>query len=292
MSVRLLVPLLVLLLPVLAVVASRGRLTVPRRGRLADVASTTGRWRLSGVLVGAVVAVWSAEQGPLGRGLLLAGPLFALCLLVAVVAGELRVRAPQGPTRSADLEVRRVGDYLPRVLSRAVVGATALLVALLALTTALGSPDDLGRAGRSLSRVCSAVSAESRGPWPGSFYALPLAAVVLAGLLVAGLALTRVVTRPRQGEDVALDEALRRSSAAAVTAAVGLLVTVPLVGVGLVAAPGLLQVCAAPAWWTATGWALLAVVPGALLLGLWCAAGLLLPVRREPVRPVPAPVVR
>ena len=71
-------------------------------------------------------------------------------------------------------------------------------------------------------------------------------------------------------------------------AAVGLLVTVPLVGVGLVAAPGLLQICAAPTVWSVIGTLLLAVVPLALALGVWCAAVLAAPGRvrhAEPARP-------
>lgn len=287
MALRLLLPVLVLLVPAVVVLRSRGRVAVPREGRLAEVASTTGRWRLAGCVLGLVVAPATVGQGALGRGLMLAAPLFALCVLLGVVVGELRVRAPQGSTRSADLGVRRVGDYLPRGLGTAVAVATALLAALLAVGTALGSADDLGRAGRALSNACSAVSAQTRGPWPGSFYALPLAVVVLAGLVVAGLALARVVTRPRQGEDVALDDALRRSSASSVTAAVGLLVTVPLAGVGTFAASGLLGICAAPAWWTATGLVLLGAVPFALGLGVLCAALLL-----RPVGLAPAPAVR
>lgn len=277
MALRLLLPLLVPALVVLMVLRGSGRLALPTEGRLVGVASTTARWRYAGCLLGLAAAVAAAKSGALGRGLLLAAPLLVLCVLLGVVAGELRVRAPRGQTRSAELEVRRATDYVPRALGTAVATATALLTALLTVTTALGSPDDLGRAGRFLSNTCSAVSAQSRGPWPGSYYSVPLAALVLAGLLVAGLALARIAARPRQGEDVALDDALRRSSATAVTAAVGLLATVPLVGVGVFASSGLLGICAAPTWWTAVGLALMAVVPAALLLGVWCTALLLLP---------------
>ena len=78
-------------------------------------------------------------------------------------------------------------------------------------SAAIGSADDLGRAGRSLTRACSALAVEGRGPWPGSFYAWPLIAVVLIGLVVAGVALLSVTRRPRQGEDSVLDDALRRA---------------------------------------------------------------------------------
>lgn len=211
-----------------------------------------------------MVGLGTAQQGALGRGLLLAVPLFALCVLAGVVIGELRVTAPHGPVRSADLEVRRVRDYLPRRLATVVAAATALLALVMAVTTAVGSADDLGRAGRTFARQCSAVMSSSTGPWPGSFYTVPLALVVLSGLLLAGFALHRVVRRPRQGEDRAVDDGLCRQAAEAVTAACGVLVAVPLAGVSVVAAGALSNHTCPPAGSTAAVWALLLLVPALL----------------------------
>lgn len=146
-------------------------------------------------------------------------------------------------------------DYLPRWLTWEVGAAAALLIGLLGFTSAIGSADDLG------------------------------AVVVLVGLVVAGVALASVTRRPRQGEHPGLDDALRRQVATGVIAAVGLLVTVPLVGVGTVAAAGLLQICAAPAAWTAVGTLLIAVVPLALVLDIWCAAVLVVPGRVRAAEP-------
>lgn len=291
MTVLPLAVLILLLTVTVAVLATltgvRGRTSVASTGRLAAVAVTTGRGRLAGLLVGVVVGVVAARQGLLGRGPMLAAPLLALCVLLGVVVGELRVPPPQGTMRAAGIEVRRVSDYLPRVLGPAVAAGTVLLGVLLVLTSAWGSEDDLGRPGRSLARVCSATAGEARGPWPGSYYSLPLAGVVLFGLVVAGFAVAKVVVRPREGENAQLDDALRRSSVTTVTAAVGLLVTVPLVGAGAFAASGLLGICAPPVIWSVVGCALLVVIPLALGLGLWCAALLLVP-----ARPVPAGAVR
>lgn len=276
-----LLPLLIVTALLVAVLLRRPPLAVP--DRLGGVARSTRRWRLAGLLFGLAAAAASAQSGALGRGLLLAAPLFGLCVLLGVVAGELGVRAPAGARRSAAVEVRRARDYLSWPLTSTVGAATVLLVALMAFTSAIASADDLGRAGRSLTRTCSAISSEGRGPWPGSFYTWPLLAVVLIGLLVAGIALRSVTRRPRQGEDPVLDDALRREVVTGVVAAVGLLVTVPLVGVGVVAAAGLLQICAAPTAWTVAGTLLLAVVPLALVLGIWCAAVLAAPGRVRPV---------
>lgn len=279
-----LLPLLIVTALLVAVLLRRPPLAVP--DRLGGVARSTRRWRLAGLLFGLAAAAASAQSGALGRGLLLAGPLFGLCVLLGVVAGELGVRAPAGARRSASVQVRRVRDYLPWPLLSTVVAALVLLLALLAFTSAIGSADDLGRAGRSLTRACSALAGEGRGPWPGSFYAWPLVAVVLIGLVMAGVALLSVTRRPRQGEDSVLDDALRCEVVTGVVAAIGLLVTVPLVGVGVVAAPGLLQICAAPTAWTVVGTLLLAVVPLALVLGLWCMAVLATPGRVRQAEPV------
>lgn len=284
--VRSLVLLLVLLLAgvaAAAVVRGTGP-AVPASQRLLAVDRGTRRWRAGGLLLGVVAAAVSTGSGGLGRGVLLAAPLLAVFVLAGVVVGELRVTAPTGSTRTASLEVRRVRDYLPPRLGAAVLSATGVLTALLVATTAGGTADDLGRAGRWLARTCSAEQSVAVGPWPGSFYSAPLAVVVAAGLLVAALALHLVVRRPRQGEEAATDDALRRRACAAVTAATGLLVAVPLAGAGFFAAHALLRIGCRPGWWTALGWALLLLVPAAVGLAAWCAAVLL----ARPGSPVPA----
>jgi hypothetical protein len=290
--VGIVVPLSFLLaVVVVSAVASRRRsraLPPVLTARLTQAARTTRRWRVAGLAAGAVVAIVSAQQGALGRGLMLAVPLCALCVLVGVVLGELRVAAPQGPVRSAALEVRRVRDYLPRSLTATVGTATALLLVFLALTTATGSADDLGRAGRSFARRCSAVMAGGTGPWPGSFYALPLGFVVVVGLVLAGFALRRVVQRPRQGEDTTVDDALRRQAAEAVVAACGLLVALPFAGVNLLTASALHNHVCPPAGSSFAVVVLWALVPALVGLAAWCVGVLVAPAGSG--RPAPAPV--
>src|SRR5215211_664299 len=81
------------------------------------VARRTAMLRWAGVTIGVIVGIIAARSGDLGMGLLMAAPLFGLCALVGVLAGELTVRPPRGPTRTAAVEVRRIRDYLPRHLS-------------------------------------------------------------------------------------------------------------------------------------------------------------------------------
>jgi hypothetical protein len=273
--------LMVLLVVVVAVVAlaalARGAAAAP--GPTDAVAARTTWWRWAGILAGLGVAYVAVDSGALGRGMLLAAPLFGLCVLAGVLIGELTVRPPAGATRAARVEVRRTRDYLPRALTTVVVLAGGALLALLTVTTAAGSADDLGRAGRSLFRQCTAAVGEGHGPWPGSFYSVPLLGVVLAGLLVAAVVLRRVVLRPRSGGDPAVDDALRRRAARAVVGACGVLVGVPLAGVSLVTAGGLRGISCAPGWWTVAAWWLEALVPAILALLGWCAVVLLVPVR-------------
>jgi hypothetical protein len=244
---------------------------------LRAIARRTRLWRLAGLTAGAAAGIGAAQWDPLGRGPLLAAPLCALCVLAGVVVGELRVTAPRGPVRSAGLEVRRIRDYLPRRLTAAVATATSLLALVLALTASAGSPDDLGRAGRALARRCSAVLTETVGPWPGSFYAVPLLAVVIPGLALAALALRRIVQRPRSGDDLGLDDALRRQAAESVVAGCGLLVAVPLAGVSFFAAHALSNLDCAPTTWRVLAGALGLLVPAVIGLSVWCVAAFTMP---------------
>ncbi|MFI5931788.1 hypothetical protein [Actinoplanes sp. NPDC051494] len=230
------------------------------------------RW--VGLIAGAVVAVITVQWGGLGEGLMLAAPLFGLCVCLGVLAAELTVRAPKGPTRSATLQVRRIRDYLPGRLGWAVAGTGGLLLVVATATTSAGSADDMGRPGRSLTRQCTADLSQSHGPWPGWYYTGRLAVVVLVGLLLAYLALRTIVQRPRTG-DATADNALRGHAARAVTGAAGILVAIPLGGVSLVASGALRGIDCAPAWWTVASWGLNVVVLGSLAIVTWCVAAIL-----------------
>lgn len=257
-------------------------------GALGSVAARrTAHWRWAGLGAGLAVGGAAAGSGALGRGFLLAAPVFGLCVLAGVVAGELSVRPAAGRTRAAVLEVRRVRDYLPRRFTGAVLGATAALAALIAVTSAVAAPDDLGRAGRSLQLACGPGLMQASGPWPGSFYTVPLGVVVAAGLVLAGGALRAVIGRARTGTDpdaVAADDVLRWRAACTITGACGILVAVPLAGLCLVSAGAVLSFSCRPAWLTVAGWALVALAVPAVGLFGWCAAVLLAPGRAVTTR--------
>jgi hypothetical protein len=247
-----------------------------------EVIRRTAGWRWAGIAVGLLAGTLAADSGALGRGLLLAAPVFGLCVVAGVVVGETSVRRPGGRARTASVEVRRVRDYVPRGLATAVFAEATLLVGLLSVTTATGAADDLGRGGRILVLQCSQALQTGAGPWPGSYYSVPLAAVVVAGLTAAGFALKAVVRRPRAGADpamVAADDALRWRAAQAIASACGILLGLPLAGVSLIASTALLRLSCAPVWLTVAAWVILALVPAAVVVIGWCAALLLTPAR-------------
>ncbi len=237
-------------------------------------------WRWGGILIGAILAYVAMTSGDLGRGVLLAAPIFGVCAVAGALLGELTTLPAAGVVRRAELRVRRVRDYLPRWLSR-VVGAGAVLLILLAtVTTVVASRDDVGRPGRYL--FCA--SGAGAGPWPGSFYTVPALVAVFAGLALTGLSLRRVVRRPRPASSGDADDALRRRSAELVTAATGILVLVPLFGVALTAGVtlhGLADPCG-HGWWAGAGGSLEVLAALAFMASGWCLAVLLFGPARLP----------
>lgn len=244
------------------------------------MARTMAVARWAGLVVGVVAALVVLGSGSLGVGVLLSAPALGLGVLLGVVVGELLgSRVPRERLRVAALEVRRVRDYLPRPLTATVATSGALLLVLLAVTTAMAAPDDMARPGRTLFRRCSAAMGQRHGPWPGSFYSVPLVVVLAAGAASALLALRVVVLRPRSSgpDDLAQDDAWRRRSVTAVVGSLGVLVALPLAGVAFLAAAGLAGIDCRPAWWTAAAWVLGAAVPGALAVATWSALAIVAP---------------
>lgn len=233
-------------------------------------------WRYAGIMVGSVGAFVTVRFGPSGLGDLLFAPVFGVGVLAGTLVGELTTPAPSGETRRAALRVRRARDYLPRVLGPIVAVSAFVLLVLAAVTTAVGGPE-LG--GRMLRCTTAAGLETATGPWPGSYFTVPGLTVVVAGLVLAAAVLRRVARRPAVATEP--DDEVRRHSAEAITAASGLLVLVPLLGIARFAGGGLIDLgeqCGL-AWWTLAGWALLVIAGAAFLLGCWCGVLLLFPSR-------------
>jgi hypothetical protein len=280
----LLVPLLLLTF-VLAWWSRRSRspleLDASRYGALLAAHRKAVGWRWAGLGLGVVAAsviAVTVTAGFYNLGAILAPTVFGLCVMGGVVVGELSKLPRRQGVRTAALETRTVGGYLPRRLSGVVAASAFGLGALLVTTTLLGTEDGHGNAGRILARQCTPISVSYNGPWPGSFYSVPLGIAVVAGLLAAAIALRTVVLRPHSGSDpelAAADDVLRRWSAEAVVAATGVMVAASLSGVALVASLSLHRLVCPPVSWAIFGLALAVVGALMLLLTAWCLAVLL-----------------
>jgi hypothetical protein len=182
--------------------------------------------------VALLVVGLSLPQTSLRRTQLVAvTPLAAAALHAGILlAGELTWPRPAHRLRSARLVVRTVRQEAPRGMVALFAVATGLLWVVCVLGTALA--DDSARA----FTVTSTYGSGSASPFPGAFYAGPVA---LAGALAVALTVAVLVAVPRRpavpGADAGTDGTLRRAAAhralRATTAAL-LLTTAALVVVG------------------------------------------------------------
>lgn len=263
---------LVLVLVVLAVLVGLGRRrdVVPRREwRLVQATRLLG---LVGGLAAAMAMLRLREHWVGSLSEVLAPAAFGLVVVTGVALGEVAVRPRRttGP-RTASLRPRTVRSYAPRVTTALVATMGGLLAATLLLTTVTADRADDGRLRALACRAGGVTSVVT--PYPGLYYAAPLAVVLVLTLAVAAAAARRVVTRPRglattdHGDDV-----LRRRSITVIVAAVGVAVSASEMGVAAVAAEAIHRVsdgCPMAGSSTLTvGLAVTAVA--ALLLALWC----------------------
>ncbi|MFI9776562.1 hypothetical protein ACIHCV_17860 [Streptomyces sp. NPDC051956] len=219
--------------------------------------------RSGGLTAGALLSLYLIDNsGGLGTGALIAIPAFGLCAAAGVLLGEYITARPQGAVRTAGLTPRRIRDYVPPQLTVLLLIEAALLIALLVTATAIGSPDDMGRAGRVLRMACSGVT-ESHGPWPGSFYAGPALASLALGTGACGHALRHITRRPGDDQE-------RRDRALAITAAWGLLVAAPLAGTAWSAAGSLRGLSCDGMLGGVAAWALLPICLASLSTAIWC----------------------
>lgn len=271
-------------------------LTVPRRRALIAVRDGTypGLARLrrftlvarvAAFGVGLVILVPVEASLTLGRGLMLVPAAFAAVQVLGVLLGDLASRDAARTAGVAGVEVRRVRDFLPRLVVRYTAAAGLVLLALTAWTVATASADDLGRPGRAFRYGCieNCTSGDTSGmftPWPGSFYAIPLWGALVAVMLLAGIALLVIVRRPRNGADaeiVQFDDVVRRRSVESVVAAVGVATAGSLAGLGLISGPRLIAQPSLSLGLDIAGWSISAAAAASIVLTVYCAIVLVLP---------------
>ncbi|GAB3455707.1 hypothetical protein AB1207_05480 [Kineococcus endophyticus] len=171
------------------------------------------------------------ETSPARTQLVAIAPLAAAALHAGVLlVRELTWPRPTQRLRSARLVVRSVRQDAPRGLVVLFAGTTALLWGVCVVGTVLA--DQSGR-GITVHDIASSASAT---PFPGAFYAGPIALAAALAVALTVAVLLRVPQRPTvAGADAATDGTLRRAAAhralRASTAAV-LATTAALVAVG------------------------------------------------------------
>lgn len=225
-----------------------------------------------GGLLAAAALAWPASRidAQLGTGILYGITAFSVCAVAGVlVADALRPR-PQGTVRRARLGRRRVRDHLPRRPFALLAAQAVVLVALLTGALVAGSADDMGRAGRALTVVCPRVT-ETVGPWPGSYYGLPMLGLLASGTGLSGWTLRRIALT------AAGDDAGHRRRSRSLIAAWGLLVTTPLAGVALFMGGAMRSISCLGGPLHALGWALIPVALLAAVSAVWCLVTLAFP---------------
>lgn len=248
-------------------------------GRRRDVVPR-GEWRLVQAtrvlgLMGGVVAGFGTlaltDQLRYGLAMLLAPGVFGLVVVAGVAIGETAVRRRRDPgPRTASLDPRTVGAYLPRPTTAAVGAVGVALLVTLALTSLTASRSDDGHL-RAL--ACTRPDGgQIVTPYPGAYYSLPLLALLALTLAVAAAAAHRVVSRPRglattdHGDDV-----LRRRSLTVLVAAVGVAIGFGQTGIGWVTSSALLGLdTCAPAWAGPAGVVIGISAAASLVVALWC----------------------
>jgi len=232
--------------------------STPRSSSRAPV-DRYARW--TGLAVG-ILAAYALPPLFGGHGVLYAIPVFGLCAVAGVLAGDALTAPMRGAVRTAGLTPRRVRAYVPPRTTGLLLGLAVALVALLTFAAATASPDDLGRAGRALTLTCRGAT-ESAGPWPGLYYGLPMLACLALSTAACGWSLRRIATRPG-------DEQSRRDRTLALVAAWGLVVSSSLVGTAVTMAGALMNMtCDGTAGTVVSGvlWPLAVISLAALV---WC----------------------
>lgn len=276
-GIVLLVPAVLVVVLALAVLACVALVVRPRSAFSVAREWRWVRWsRLLGIALGILIAVLLVSHPSFatgGIGMMIAPAGFGLGALLGVAAGETIVRAPRpaGP-RTASLQRRSAATYLPRPTSYAVATGLVLLGATLVLTTLTAQEDGYLEGGRAIGCQVGNIS-QAHGPYPGSFYAVPLAIMLGVVLATAAIAAVSVVRRPRGlATTDAGDDQLRTRSMTVIVAALGVAVGTSLTGIAGTAAAGLLGLDAgcAPAWMPVAGWLLVPTAFLGLGLAAWC----------------------
>ncbi len=238
---------------------------------LARLRRRSGIAVLLGLVIGGVaaLAMLAVRNGDLGRLASLAPAAGGVAALLVVSMAELTTPHLEGDVRTASLQRRRRLDAVDVSTVRMAVATFLVLTLALSLGWVMGSADDMGRPGRSISTVCGATS-EGRTPWPGSFYGgLMLYGVGLLALATFA-AVAAVAERPRVGAtSLETDMRLRRESSRQILLVSAAAAACTLMPVSGLMAGALLGLDCRPWWYVPLGifWGVVMLVAAGVAAG-------------------------
>ncbi|WP_212554859.1 hypothetical protein [Tsukamurella paurometabola] len=244
--------------------------------------------RASAVALGfaAVLAVIAAGSliatDEYGRGIVLAGPVFLLVVQfglaadTAIISTSVRTK---GDVRVAGLSPRKVSDNMPRALAAATLIVVIVALTFVAIASAVASTDDDSGKDIAFASANEYGGVETFSPFPGAFYSVPLAAVLVVSMIVGagtlvGAGRWGALNQPTM--DLALRLGISTRSVAASAMSAGL--TLAIVGWMLFAAA--LQVSGSPddstLWRFGTYAFPIAALVG-IVVGMWAFLAFLFP---------------
>ncbi len=256
---------------------------------LAALRRATLRSRYFGIVVGVVVFLVVAGLGRYGQWVFVAPAAAGAAVTSAILIGQQRTYTRARTDRTAGLERREFGDYLPARLAMTAAGLLLVLAAVGGWAAFVATPDDSGLT-RAFTQSCTTQSWDAQGyheeaevhvstPFPGGYYTAGMAVGILAVLALTWAGVVATTRRPRNGADaelVRVDDALRRQTVEGIVATFGLAVATTLAGLSYLAAVTVgMKACT-----TAYGlgsWALAAAAAVALALALRFAVIVLVP---------------
>ncbi|GAA1077324.1 hypothetical protein [Tsukamurella spumae] len=286
-------PLLILAVPAFLVVTTiviiRLIVTLSRtQGVLppTDESRRASRWSASALAISFGVAIlattWVFATDRLGRGVLLAGPVFLTVLQLGVLATTViigtAVRSNSG-TRVASLGTRRAYDSAPRLLATMTGAGAVLAVTIGVIACRTASVDSGSGEFRAFEYTTAEGSRSTYSPFAGAFYSGPLVLTLMTSVVIAALTL---VGAQRWGalDQPGADRALRMSISTRAVAATAMITSLLLVILGLSLSQAAFRVASAPddsGWWAIGRVCFPAAVLAGALLGTWALVAFLLP---------------
>lgn len=156
-------------------------------------------WAALALWILTIVAV-CASIGAYGRGVLVAPAAAGAVAMVVLAVGERTVPTEEAPHLRVDLTPRAGVAQITRSTVALTATTLAALIALLALAWSKATADEFGHTGRGV-EWATRDGSQSHGPWPGSYYSIPMVIALLVLAAAFAVAMYAVALRPQLNAD-------------------------------------------------------------------------------------------